>query len=179
MPVILERKFIKHGTSVLGLAKTFARHLVHEEAAEKNLRFESDRIDVDPETDSQAGVADGDALCDTNVKLFLERSVPILSLHRGINAKSRVLLNALATELGLSDEQVEQAIAATQFRTNTSREDADALQEERLVGFRELVQGRADQFATQAADVRRRRKLATSRCRTSRDHPGPSGKCHS
>lgn len=141
VPTLLERKFVKHGTSVLGLAKTFARHLVYEEAAEKGLRFESNRTDIDSDVDSRASGSESDALCDANVKLFLERSVPILSLHRGINAKSRVLLNALASELGLSSEQVERAIAATQFRTNTSREDADALQQERLVGFRELVQG--------------------------------------
>lgn len=141
VPILLERKFVKHGTSVLGLAKTFARHLVYEEAAEKGLHFESNRTDVDSGVDSRVSVTDEDALCDTNVKLFLERSVPILALHRGINAKSRVLLNALATELGLSDEQVERAIAATQFRSKTTREDADALQQERLVGFRELIQG--------------------------------------
>ncbi|MBI2480502.1 MAG: hypothetical protein HYV60_18305 [Planctomycetia bacterium] len=141
MPVLLERKLVKHGTSVLGLAKTFARHLVYEEAAEKGLRLESNRADVDSEAAIPAVSSEDDALCDANVKLFLERSVPILALHRGINAKSRVLLNALAAELGLSSEQVERAIAATQFRATTTREDADALQQERLEGFRELVQG--------------------------------------
>ncbi len=141
VPVLLERKFVKHGTSVLGLAQTFARHLVYEEAAEKGLRFESNRADVDLEAANPVAGSEDDALCDANVKLFLERSIPILALHRGINAKSRVLLNALASELGLSSEQVERAIAATQFRANTTREDADALQQERLAGFRELVQG--------------------------------------
>ncbi|MEO8493813.1 MAG: hypothetical protein ABI614_01995, partial [Planctomycetota bacterium] len=137
VPVLLEKKLIKHGTSALGLAQTFARHLVHEEAAEKGLRFESKRVGV--ELDSVT--TEDEALCDANVKLFLERSVPILAQHRGINAKSRVLLNALAAELGLSEEQVERAIAATQFRATTTREDADVLQQERLVKFRELVQG--------------------------------------
>ena len=141
VPVLLERKFVKHGISVLGLAQTFARHLVYAEAAEKGLRFESNRADVDPESATPAVDSEDDALCDANVKLFLERSVPILALHRGINAKSRVLLNALATELGLSSEQVDRAIAATQFRAPTPREDADSLQQERLEGFRELVQG--------------------------------------
>lgn len=141
VPRLLELKFVKHGTSVLGLAKTFARHVVQEEAAEKGLRFESKRAEVDSELAASAVSSQDDALCDANVKLFLERSIPILALHRGINAKSRVLLNALATELGLSNEQVERAIAATQFRSTTTQEDADALQQERLEGFRELVQG--------------------------------------
>lgn len=141
VPVLLERKFVKHGTSVLGLAKTFAHHLVKEEAAEKGLRFEAARTDPDLASGNTAVDASDDELCDANVELFLTNSVPILALHRGINAKSRVLLNALAAELGLSEEQVERAIATTQFRTATTREDADALQEERLAGFRELVRG--------------------------------------
>lgn len=140
VPVLLERKFVKHGTSVLGLAQTFARHLVHEEAAEKGLRFASKQTDADAEASGTTS-PDDNGLCDANVKLFLERSVPILAQHRGINAKSRVLLNAIAAELGLAEEQVERAIAATQFRSTTSREEADALQQERLVKFRELVQG--------------------------------------
>ncbi len=140
VPVLLERKFVKHGTSVLGLAQTFARHLVHEEAAEKGLRFASKQTGVDAEVATGDALEDS-ALCDANVKLFLERSAPILAQHRGVNAKSRVLLNALAAELGLAEEQVDRAIAATQFRATTKREDADALQQERLVKFRELVQG--------------------------------------
>ena len=50
-------------------------------------------------------------------------------------------ISLIATELGLTEEQVERAIAATQFRATTTREDADTLQQERLTGFRELVQG--------------------------------------
>lgn len=141
VPVLLERNLVKHGNSVLGLAKTFAHHLLIEEAAEKGLRFKSERADADPDTTTATIGSEDDALCAVNVKQFLERSAPILAQHRGINAKSRVLLNALATELGLSEEQVERAIAATQFRATTPREDADVRQQERLVGFRELIQG--------------------------------------
>ncbi|MBC8354742.1 MAG: hypothetical protein H8E66_22410 [Planctomycetes bacterium] len=137
VPTLLEQKFVKHGTSVLGLAQTFSQHVVYDEAAEKGLQFESGQADAD----SPLTTSDENDSTDVNVKQFLERSAPILAQHRGINAKSRVLLNAIATELGLTEEQVDRAVATSQFRSTTPREDTDAQQQERLVGFRELVEG--------------------------------------
>jgi hypothetical protein len=125
-----QKRLVRHGMRVLGLAQVFARHILAEETEAKGLRLDSVQAADEPEQ-----------LSEPELKLFLDRSVPILAQHRGINAKSRVLLNALAQELGLSEQQVERAIALAQFRASTVDEEVDAKQQERLDGFRELAQG--------------------------------------
>ena len=132
----MEKKLLKHGTGVLGLARAYAGQVFHEVIATQKCNLES--AVVAQETSEGD---DDDMLSDPDVQVFLDRSVPILAAHRGITAKSRVLLNALAEELGLSQQQVENAIVAAQFRATTTQETEDAKQAERLEGFRALVQG--------------------------------------
>lgn len=136
VPRFSEKKFLKHGTGVLSLSSTFARHIFEEELAAKQYQLES--AIVAEETSEEEN---DDTLSDPDVQIFLDRSVPILAAHRGITVKSRVLLNALAEELGLSQEQVENAIVAAQFRAGTVQELADSKQQERLEGFRALLHG--------------------------------------
>lgn len=56
---------------------------------------------------------------------FLLQAAPILSAERGINAKSRVLLGAVARDLGLSDEEFENAIKSLQHGRAESSRTAD------------------------------------------------------
>lgn len=132
----LEKKFLKHGTGVLSLSSAFARHIFEDEVAARRYQLESAIVAEETSEGDEE-----DTLSDPDVQVFLDRSVPILAAHRGITAKSRVLLNAIAEELGLSQEQVESAIVAAQFRAATTQETADSKQQERLDGFRALVHG--------------------------------------
>ena len=134
LPAVLETKLLRHATSVLGLAHVFARHLLEEEAAGKNFKRESGQAAAatpEPEPTAQ----------DPRAIVFLERAVAVLAEHRGINAKSRVFLNAIAQEVGLSEEETERALAAMQRPAAARCSDAESRQQERLVGFRALVSG--------------------------------------
>ena len=128
-----QNKLVRHGVHMLGLSDVFARHLLEEAAAEQGVSLALSAADETTEA-----AADQTS---PELQLFLERSVPILAQHRGINAKSRVLLNALAQELGLSEQQVDEAIALAQFRGTTAQDEAEAKLLERLDAFRALARG--------------------------------------
>jgi len=134
VPTSLEDKLLMHGKVVLGLAPTFARHLLREEAERKGAQLES--VVQEDQSDSIQT-----RFSDPKIKTFLDRAGPILSLHQGITARSRVLLNALAHELGLSEPQLEEALAAAQYRGAAAEDKAEAWQQERLVDFRSVLQG--------------------------------------
>ncbi|MFV1968130.1 MAG: hypothetical protein ACC628_22120 [Pirellulaceae bacterium] len=124
----LERRMLRHGVRVLGLSNVYAGHLLNEIADEKHLllpsaakrRMASELPDVDPK-----------------LRSFLDSAAPVLAQHRGINAKSRVMLTALAREQGLSDAQMEKALTLLQHRPAT--DGNESLQAERLEAFRHLV----------------------------------------
>ena len=104
------------GITALGLSNVYARHLLQEVAAEKNARW--------PKT-PQAIAADSSTSpeqVDPQLLAFLNDIEPILAEHRGINAKSRVLLSARARERGLSDEQMDQALALLQRQRDDGEE---------------------------------------------------------
>jgi hypothetical protein len=117
----LEDGIIKHGTKVLRLAPVFARHIVVEVAGDRGLALETQAKTPSVEPDQETP---------TLVRQFRQRAGPILVQHRGINAQSRVLLTALAEEMGLPSEQVESAIfaleAATAETPSPEQERADA-----------------------------------------------------
>ena len=50
----------------------------------------------------------------TPLELFLDQAVSILAIERGINARSRVKMEALAQSLELPHEQFEEAMASLQ-----------------------------------------------------------------
>ena len=124
--VDLEEGILKHGTKVLRLSQVYARHLIQEVAESGGLRVAS------AETGAQR---DQPAEQDLKVTRFGERAAPILAQHRGLNAKSRVLLAAVATEIGLGEEQMENAIATLQQESGAGP-GVDSIQRERLELFR-------------------------------------------
>ena len=72
---------------------------------------------------------------DQKLKEFFEQVAPILSQHRGINAKSRVMMNAVAEQLGLTETELEQALATLQ-RLAADPNENDPRQLERRESFR-------------------------------------------
>ncbi len=127
-----ERRLIAEGKRKLGLSTVFARQIVLEAATDSGKTIISLEEDEQGPGDS-SGTGEND-----NVEEFLERAAAILAEQRGINPRSRVLLAAAAGELGLSDEQMEQAIASLQSSVSTDSTQ-DAWQHERVDCFREYM----------------------------------------
>lgn len=71
-----------------------------------------------PSIDEPPPLADGSTrMLDsepTTLDLFLEQAMPILAIERGMNARSRVKMEALAQSLGLPEDQFESAMGSLQ-----------------------------------------------------------------
>jgi len=98
-----EQKLVKFAMKKHGLSEVLARQLVHEAADEAHLRVAS--LGAQPPPAASAETSD-----DPRVAQFLERAAPIIAQQRGINVTSRVKLGSVARELGMSDEEMEQAL---------------------------------------------------------------------
>lgn len=64
---------------------------------------------------------------DERLEAFLVRAAPVLAVERGINIKSRVLLDALARELGLADDEFQAALRALNGHKAETPADPEAL----------------------------------------------------
>src|SRR6476659_3910546 len=64
---------------------------------------------------------------DERLEAFLVRAAPVLAVERGINIKSRVLLDALARELGLADDEFQAALRALNGHQAETPADPEAL----------------------------------------------------
>jgi hypothetical protein len=124
------KELVRHGTTALGLSSVYARHLVAEVAAEQKIAM----------PDTAGGEARGGQRqeMDPAIAAFIDEAVPILAEHRGVNVKSRVLLNAIARTKNLSDRQVDEALSLLQSRRGSDEEDTER---ERLVPFGEYLAG--------------------------------------
>ena len=127
-----ERKLAGEGVRKLGLSEVLARQIVRQVAAASGKRVLS--LEQEPVDTGELSGSFGPP----NIDEFLERAAAILAEQRGINSKSRVLLAAAAGELGLSDDEMEQAIASLQSgRSDDDKQDA--WQREREESFREYL----------------------------------------
>ena len=122
----LEGRVIQHGVRVLKLADVYARQIVAAVARRKQLELES----------QPAETGQPKSQLPPEEEQFRHRAASILAEHRGINAKSRVLLTALAAEFGFTDEKTEQAIASLQERPLSEAARDEQLSEVRLASFR-------------------------------------------
>jgi hypothetical protein len=127
-----ERKLIEQGIQKLGLSEVLARQVVHQVALDlektvwslERQRQEAAQADRSEEHPKR--------------QQFLDRAAAILAEQRGINARSRVLLAAAAGELGLTDEQMEAAIAALTAQASRGASD-ETWQVERAEAFRSYL----------------------------------------
>lgn len=123
-----EKSIVKHGVKVLRLSEIYARHLLLDVAAEKGLTVDSQgkaqpqepAPEIPPEHEE-----------------FGARAASILAEHRGITAKSRVLLTALGREYELSSDEVERLISSM-LKKGESQSDSleQDRQQQRLVSFK-------------------------------------------
>lgn len=130
----IEQRLLQHGTRVLGLSLAYARHLLSQVAVEKKLSLASAATEA---ARAAKPPTEGDQM-DPRRKAFAAAAVPILAQYRGINAQSRVLLNAIAREHGLSEGEMEAAVGALVAGQVSSTRDEQ--QKERLTPFRDHVQ---------------------------------------
>lgn len=126
IPVELEQRLIAHGTRVLGLSPVYARHLLLDLVAERKLKLAS-AAEASPVPELPA------VATDPRWAQLLQVAKPILAQHRGWNAQSRVLINALGREQGLSEQEVEQAVVS--LTTRETDQPLDRYQQERLASF--------------------------------------------
>lgn len=129
----LELRIIAHGTRVLGLSAVYARDLLLDLIAERKMKLASTG-----EAPPPIASAENAEEADPRFAEFLHAATPILALHRGLNTQSRVLLNALAHERGLTEQEMERAIAS--MNPHEPAETLNHSQLERLGVFRPHVE---------------------------------------
>ena len=138
------------------LANVLAAHIVRDVATEQRLRLERDlEVASCHSTVAASGQAAAD---DQRLKEFFEQVAPILTQHRGINAQSRVLINAVAQQLGLSPEELDRALATLQ-RSPDRQEERDPRQMERRESFRRYLRRALAQLPDGIVTFRTHRRL--------------------
>ncbi len=101
-----EEKLVAEGCDKLSLSKTLARWIIHDVAAQRGIPVLSLQ-----EAESQGG---GNAEESARLEAFMERVAPILAEQRGVNARSRMLMEAVSQELGLSHDEFEKSMELLQ-----------------------------------------------------------------
>lgn len=115
LPPELVEQWVMHGRERYKLSEVFARDLVFELAESMQLALRKS-VPQAASGESPGGLADTDPVGasgqranDPRIAAFLSRAGSILAVHRGLNAKSRVLLAAVAREVGFADDEQELA----------------------------------------------------------------------
>jgi hypothetical protein len=128
-----EHRLIEEGTRKLGLAEVFARQILFDVAAAMGKRLASAADSGGIPASEPAGDLPAEAIGE-----FLERAAAILTEQRGMNARSRVLLAAVASSCGLNQAQMERAMQLLQGE-GYDPQAADARQAEREQAFRNAL----------------------------------------
>ncbi len=97
-----ERRLIEEGVRKLGLSSVFARHLVRDEAAALDVPILSQRKDRPAESE------------DPQFEEFVARAMPVLAQERGLTPKAHLMLSAIARELNLDEQAIQQAVEMLQ-----------------------------------------------------------------
>lgn len=138
------------------LAEVLAAHLVRDVATERDMRLERDLEGASYNSTMDATAAPSSD--DERLRRFYDQVAPILALHRGINAKSRVLLNAVAEQMGLSKGELDQALAS--FETAGSDRHDEVRQTERRDSFRRYLRRTIAQLPEGIITFKTERRLA-------------------
>jgi hypothetical protein len=138
------------------LAKVLATHIVRDIATDREMRLERDLDDAS--CHATVAATSQSAENDDKLREFFEQVAPILTQHRGINAKSRVMMNAVAEKLGLSRDELDQAIAALQ-RVPEGPNENDPRQMERRDSFRSYLRRAIAQLPNGIVTFKTERRL--------------------
>ena len=130
-----EASLVGVGIHRFRLARVLATHVLRDAAEDRGMRLERDLNDASCHSTADASAQGSSAAEDDRLKEFFDQAAPILAMHRGINAQSRVMLNAIAERLGLSPEDLDRAIMALQ-RSPVDADEDDPRQIERREAYR-------------------------------------------
>ena len=151
-----ERGLVAVGENKFKLSEVLAVHVIRDLATEREIRLERD---LDIASCHSTVEASAQALTeDKKLKEFFDRVAPILTQQRGINAQSRVMMNAIAEQLGLTPDELEQAISALQ-RSPTAGEEDDPRQGERRESFRRYLRRTIAQLPNGIVTFKTERRL--------------------
>lgn len=131
-----EQGLIGVGSHRYRLADVLATHIVRDIVTDMEMRLERDLEGAS--CHSTVGGTSQMSSDDQKLSDFFEQVAPILSQHRGINAQSRVMLNAIAEQLGMTEEELDRAIRALS-RSIASSDENDPRQRERRESFRSYL----------------------------------------
>ena len=130
-----ERGLVAVGVHKHRLAEVLAVHVVRDVATQRDMRLERDLEGASYNSTMDATATP--AATDERLRRFYDQVAPILALHRGINAKSRVVLNAVAEQLGLSQEELDRAL--TSFENPSGDQPEEVRQTQRRDSFRRYL----------------------------------------
>ncbi len=132
-----EQKLIREGTTKLGLGQALARDLLLEVAKEKGYVVASEE-EKPEERDQQQAKAE-------RITTFQQRAATIIAGQGGVNSLTRIMIAQVATDLGLSDQDRDTALASIQKQSEKNQ--ADTRQQQRAESFREFVRERLDSIS--------------------------------
>ncbi|MCU0962076.1 MAG: hypothetical protein MUF48_18435 [Pirellulaceae bacterium] len=128
-----ERGLIGVGTHRYRLADVLAGHIVRDVATAQDMRLARDLDGASCHSTVSESGSD-----DPRLQAFFEQVAPILARHRGMNAQSRVLINALAQQLELTDAELDRALTLLQ-QNAPGAEEPDPRQQERRESYRSYL----------------------------------------
>ena len=129
-----EKKLILEGTSKLGLSEVLARDLLLEVAKEKGYVVASEEEKPEERDQKQAKAE--------QITTFQQRAATIIAGQGGVNSLTRIMIAQVATDLGLSDQERDAALASIQ-KQNEKNQSETRLQQ-RAESFRQFVRERLD-----------------------------------
>ncbi|MEW4565380.1 hypothetical protein AB1K70_22835 [Bremerella sp. JC770] len=132
-----EQKLIREGTSKLGLGEVLARDLLLEVAKERGYVVASQEEKPEQREQKQAKAE--------RITTFQQRAATIIAGQGGVNSLTRIMIAQVATDLGLSDEDRDAALASIQKQTE--KNESDARQQQRADSFRQFVRERLDSMS--------------------------------
>lgn len=132
-----EQKLIREGTTKLGLGEALARDLLLEVAKEKGYVIASQEEKPEERDQKQAKTE--------RITTFQQRAATIIAGQGGVNSLTRIMIAQVATDLGLSDQDRDAALASIQKQSEKNQ--VDTRQQQRADSFRQFARERLDNMS--------------------------------
>ncbi|PQO32439.1 hypothetical protein DTL21_19685 [Bremerella cremea] len=132
-----EEKLVREGTAKLGLSEVLAHDLLREVAQEKGYVLISETEEPSETTQKAAS--------EEVVVDFQQRAATIIAGQGGVNSLTRIMIAQVATDLGLTDEQRDAALASIQKQTE--KNEVDTRLQQRAASFKEFVRTKLEAIA--------------------------------
>jgi len=132
-----EQKLIREGTSKLGLSEVLARDLLLEVAKDRGYVVASEEEKPEERDEKQAKAE--------RITTFQQRAATIIAGQGGVNSLTRIMIAQVATDLGLSDQDRDVALASIQKQSE--KNESDTRLQQRADSFRQFVRERLDNMS--------------------------------